>query len=146
MVGGATCKGLQEIETYTTINTAVKIDAKPIQVRMASFPSVRILAASAVRMAATKVQTTVHTLPLARTLNPCASPMNPEPVAKLWMAFCQFGSKSKTAKRNAEAYTQVRRNNPPAISRATGPPITAAASAIVWTPLYLIRNWYMMYA
>jgi hypothetical protein len=42
-----------------------------------------MLANTAVQIAAIMVQTTMHTLPLARILSPCASPMNPEPVAKL---------------------------------------------------------------
>ena len=73
----------QEQTTYTTMNTAVKMEAKPIHVRMASFPRVWILASSAVHAAATKVQTTMQTWRLERTWNPCASPMNPDPVAKL---------------------------------------------------------------
>lgn len=69
--------------TYTTTKTAVKIHPKPIQVKMANLPSVRILATNAVQRAATIVQTTVQALPLARILSPCANPMKPEPVAKL---------------------------------------------------------------
>jgi hypothetical protein len=50
---------------------------------MASLPSVRILAASAVQIAATMVQTTVQARPPASILSPCASPRKPEPVARL---------------------------------------------------------------
>lgn len=66
------------------MKTAVKIDPKPIHVKIASLPSVRILATNAVQRAAIMVQTTVQTLPLARILRPCANPMKPEPVAKLY--------------------------------------------------------------
>lgn len=52
------------------MNTAVKMDANPIHVKMASFPNVRMLENSAVQMAAIKVQTTVQTLPLARIFRP----------------------------------------------------------------------------
>lgn len=65
------------------MKTAVNMEAKPIQVKMASFPSVRILAASAVQIAATMVQTTVQARPPARILSPCARPRKPEPVARL---------------------------------------------------------------
>ena len=71
--------------THTTINTAVKMDANPIQVKIASLPRVRILAMRAVQIAATKVHTIVQALPLARIFSPCARPMNPEPVANLLM-------------------------------------------------------------
>ena len=69
--------------TYTTMKTAVKMEAKPIQVRMASFPSVWMLASSAVHAAATNVQTTMQTCRLDRTWNPCARPMKPDPAARL---------------------------------------------------------------
>lgn len=72
--------------TYTTIKTAVKMEAKPIHVRMASLPRVWILASSAVHAAATNVHTTMQTWRLERTWNPCASPMKPDPVAKLFSA------------------------------------------------------------
>lgn len=65
------------------MNTATKMEANPIHVKIASFPSVRMLAASAVQMAAMKVQTIEHTLPLARIFRPWASPRRLEPVAKL---------------------------------------------------------------
>ena len=102
-----------------------------------------MLAAKAVHMAAIIVQTTVQTRPLARTLNPCASPMNPEPAASLnhdgqWMV-----SRMRKASQSF-TYTQVRRNKAPAISRAMGPPNVAAASAMLWIPRYFIRNAYIM--
>lgn len=77
------------------MKTAVNIEAKPIQVKIASLPSVWILANTAVQIAAIMVQTTMHTLPLARILSPCASPMNPEPVAKL-LIYCQHVVRSHT--------------------------------------------------
>lgn len=73
------------------MKTAVKMEANPIHVRIASFPSVRMLAANAVSSAAISVQTTVQTLPFARTLKPCARPKNPEPVASLFRRRCQSG-------------------------------------------------------
>jgi hypothetical protein len=55
---------------YTTMKTAVNIEAKPIQVKIASLPSVWMLANTAVQIAAIMVQATMHTLPLARILSP----------------------------------------------------------------------------
>lgn len=52
------------------MKTAVKIDANPIQVRMASLPSVRILATRAVQTAAITVQATVQTCPVESTWKP----------------------------------------------------------------------------
>ena len=69
--------------TYTTINTAVKMLAKPIHVNMANLPRVRMLERMPVAIAATSVQMIVQSLLLARSLRPCESPMKPEPVAKL---------------------------------------------------------------
>ena len=66
------------------MKTAVKMDAKPIQVKMANLPSVRMLAANAVHRAAIMVHTTVQTLPLAKILKPCDNPIKPEPVANLY--------------------------------------------------------------
>lgn len=40
-------------------------------------------------------------------------------------------------------YIQVSRNKTVVTSRAIGPPISIAASTMLWTPLYLVRNWYM---
>jgi len=48
-------------KAYTTMKTAVKMEANPIQVKMASLPRVRMLATKIVQMAATRVQTTVQT-------------------------------------------------------------------------------------
>lgn len=66
------------------MKTAVKILAKPIQVKIANLPSVRILDSRPVAMAATSVQTMEQPLPFARILRPCDNPTKPEPVAKLY--------------------------------------------------------------
>jgi hypothetical protein len=65
------------------MKTAVKMDAKPIQVRKASFPRVGILEAMAEHVAATSVQTTLQPLPPARIFRPWASPMKTDPEARL---------------------------------------------------------------
>lgn len=49
------------------MKTAVNMEAKPIQVRIASLPSVLILAINAVQTAAMTVQATVQTWPVERT-------------------------------------------------------------------------------
>lgn len=56
--------------THTTMKTAVKMHPKPTQVRIASFPRVRILETTAVQIAATRVHTTAHTVCLERVWNP----------------------------------------------------------------------------
>jgi hypothetical protein len=110
--------------------TAVNSEAKPIQVKMVSFPKVWMLARRAVQIAATRVQTTVQTLWLERALNPCARPIKPAPDASLVNVsyWYYFGSVE------AEwlfTYVQATMNNPPATSRRTGPPTLPAASAML---------------
>lgn len=130
---------IEEAESYTTMNTAVNIEANPIHARIDNLPSVGILEISAVHVAATRVQTMLQTGRLESVLNPSARPTKPEPEASLDPRSTKHGPHWS----RIEAYTQVKRNRPPATSRATGPPIRAAASAMLCTPGYRILKAYM---
>jgi len=71
--------------TYTTMNTAAKMDIKPAQVSHATLWNVRTLAAAMTTTVARKDHHTVQAAWVERALRPMDTPRMPEPVQRTYL-------------------------------------------------------------
>lgn len=95
-------------DIYTTMKTAMKMDAKPTHVSQAMLWNFRTEAVTATTIVARNDHHTVHAACVERAFNPIDTPRIPEPAQS----------------------TYAIKKSAPVISLSTGPPSTAAISAI----------------